>query len=248
MAEPSSAQRPPKTPSGRNQPSTAGPGANGTSRLSCDPAALAPGAQRRSATRNFRPSAKQPRFRPRALTKGRRMLRSGGAQLLLSHYAVGTAAVALPPPPGASECASVSHKLCVECGKMLDASTGYVNSKSRRTGKLYLNSACKPCHNHRTRVVAKLKLKHPRPPAGTPCECCGRVSKLHLDHVHDLSGRNLPGTFPAHASRWLLPCLQTRQLRWWPLVRTPPALRLCIAGTGGVFRASSCLPFAADRL
>ena len=114
------------------------------------------------------------------------MLRSGGAQLLLTHYyAVGTAAVALPPPPGdASECASVYHKLCVECGKMLDSNTGYVNAKSQRTGKLYLNSACRPCHNHRTRVVAKLKLKHPRPPAGTPCECCGRVSKLHLDHSH----------------------------------------------------------------
>ena len=67
---------------------------------------------------------------------------------------------------------------------MLGSSTGYVNSKSQRTGKLYLNSACRPCHNHRTRVVAKLKLKHPRPPAGTPCECCGRVSKLHLDHAH----------------------------------------------------------------
>ena len=114
------------------------------------------------------------------------MLRSGGAQLLLSHYyAVGKAAVALPPPPGASECASVSRKLCVECGKMLDSSTGYVNSKSQRTGKLYLNSACKPCHNHRVQVVAKLKQKHVQPPAGSPCECCGRVSKLFLDHSHD---------------------------------------------------------------
>ena len=113
------------------------------------------------------------------------MLRSGGAQLLLTHYAVGAAAVALPPPPGASECASVSHTLCVECGKMLDSSTGYVNSKSQRTGKLYLNSACRPCHNHRVHVVTKLKQKHPTPPAGTPCECCGRVSKLFLDHCHN---------------------------------------------------------------
>jgi len=115
------------------------------------------------------------------------MLRSGGAQLLLTHYyAVGTAAVALPPPPGdASECAPVAHKLCVECGKMLDSNTGYVNAKSQRTGKLYLNSACRPCHNHRVQVVTKLKQKHVQPPAGTPCECCGRVSKLFLDHSHD---------------------------------------------------------------
>ena len=46
---------------------------------------------------------------------------------------------------------------------MLDSNTGYVNSKVQRTGKLYLNSACRPCHNHRVQVVAKLKLKHPSP-------------------------------------------------------------------------------------
>ena len=79
---------------------------------------------------------------------------------------------------------SVSHKLCVECGKLLDSATGYVNSKSQRTGKLYLNSACRPCHNHRVNVVAKLKQTHPHPPAGAPCECCGRVSKLFLDQTH----------------------------------------------------------------
>ena len=114
----------------------------------------------------------------------RSLLQSSGAQLLLTDFAVGAAAVALPPPPGHTECASVSHKLCVECGKMLDSSTGYVNSKSPRTGKPYLNSACRPCHNHRVTVVKKLKQKHPHPPAGTPCECCGRVSKLFLDHTH----------------------------------------------------------------
>ena len=114
----------------------------------------------------------------------RSLLRSGGAQLLLTDFAAG--ALALPPPPGdASECASVSHKLCVECGKMLDSATGYINSKSQRTGKLYLNSACRPCHNHRVNVVTKLKQKHAQPPACSPCECCGRVSKLFLDHSHD---------------------------------------------------------------
>ena len=162
MAEPSSAQRPQRTPSGHSRPSTDRPGGIGTLKLSCDPVALAPGAQRSSVTRSSRRSVRRPKMRPRALTKGRRMQRgSSSAQL------------------------SVSHKCCVECGKMLDSGTGYVNSKSQRTGKLYLNSACRPCHNHRVRVVAKLKLKHPRPPAGTPCECCGRVSKLFLDHSHD---------------------------------------------------------------
>ena len=68
------------------------------------------------------------------------MLRSGGAQLLLTQYAVGTAAVALPPPPGDTfECAAVSHRLCVECGEKLDIMSGYVSSKSHKTGKHYMN-------------------------------------------------------------------------------------------------------------
>ena len=168
MAEPSSARKRPKTPSGHSRPSTDRPGGIGTLKLSCDPAALAPGAQRRFVTRSFHHSVRRPKMRPRALTKGRRMQRGSSS---------------VSPLRGAQ--LSVSHKLCVECGKMLGASTGYVNSKSQRTGKLYLNSACRPYHNHRVNVVTKLKQKHPRPPAGTPCECCGRVSKLFLDHSHD---------------------------------------------------------------
>ena len=98
--------------------------------------------------------------------------------------AFGTA-VALPPPPGAAESAlPCPPKCCVECGKMLDTMTGYVNGTSKRTGRLYLNSACRPCHNHRVGVVAKLKQKHDHPPAGAPCQCCGRISKLFLDHTH----------------------------------------------------------------
>ena len=75
-------------------------------------------------------------------------------------------------------------KLCVECGGVVTVMTGYVNSRSLKTGKLYMNSACKPCHNHRTEVVRRLKKIHPHPGAGTPCQCCGRVSNLFLDHYH----------------------------------------------------------------
>jgi hypothetical protein len=81
-----------------------------------------------------------------------------------------------------TEC--IDEKCCVECVTMLNSETGYVNGASVRTGKQYLNSACRPCHNHRVSVVAKLKLKHEHPVAGTPCECCGRISKLFLDHTH----------------------------------------------------------------
>jgi hypothetical protein len=89
-----------------------------------------------------------------------------------------------PPPPGDAESAAVSPHCCVECGKMLSVDTGYVNAVSKK-GKLYFNSACRPCQNHRVSVVAKLKQKHPHPPSGSPCECCGRIAKLFLDHAHD---------------------------------------------------------------
>ena len=92
------------------------------------------------------------------------MQRSSVVQLLLTKYAVGTAAaVALPPLPSDTECASVSHKRCVECGKMLIEANSYINARSQRTGKLYLNSACRPCQNQRVNVVAKLKQKHAHP-------------------------------------------------------------------------------------
>ena len=127
-------------------------GEKDTSKHSLSAGKLAPRA-RPPETHSSSPSAKWPRFRPRALRKDCRMT---------------------PPPV----------KLCVECGKILTVMTGYVNSRSLKTGKLYMNSACKPCHNHRTEVYRKLKKIHPHPGAGTPCQCCGRVSKLFLDHCH----------------------------------------------------------------
>ena len=66
-------------------------------------------------------------------------------------------AVAQPPPEINSP--PPDEKLCVDCGKMLNSETGYVNSSSVRTGKQYLNSACRPCHNHRVQVVAKIEAK-----------------------------------------------------------------------------------------
>ena len=29
-----------------------------------------------------------------------------------------------------------------------------------------------------------LKKHHPQPPEGTPCQCCGRIAPLQLDHDH----------------------------------------------------------------
>ena len=66
---------------------------------------------------------------------------------------------------------------------MLDDATGYKTGTSKK-GKTYYVSACRPCHNERVAVVKKLKEKHPPPPPGTPCTCCGAIRKLFCDHQH----------------------------------------------------------------
>ena len=74
---------------------------------------------------------------------------------------------------------------CKECGKGLDE-----ENRSRRynchrkDGSKQMKNLCRPCEYDLVKIVKDLEKKHPRPPAGTPCECCGRVSKLHLDHEH----------------------------------------------------------------
>ena len=59
---------------------------------------------------------------------------------------------------------------------------GYKNGQGKR-GKVWMNSACRPCQIDRVKVVQKLKLKHPHP-TDMKCQCCGRLSKLYLDHEH----------------------------------------------------------------
>jgi hypothetical protein len=43
---------------------------------------------------------------------------------------------------------------------------------------------CRPCQTHLYHVRRELEKQHPRPPSGTPCACCGRISRLNLDHCH----------------------------------------------------------------
>ena len=76
----------------------------------------------------------------------------------------------------------VAAKCCVECGAVLTMENGYKNGQSKK-GVMYLNSACRPCQIDRVKTVQKLKKKHPYPP-DSKCQCCGRVSKLYLDHCH----------------------------------------------------------------
>jgi hypothetical protein len=74
-------------------------------------------------------------------------------------------------------------RACVDCGAVLTLETGYVQ-RTNAKGMIYLHSVCRPCHGHRDVVLRRLRKLHPQPPAGTPCECCGRIGRLCLDHDH----------------------------------------------------------------
>ena len=73
---------------------------------------------------------------------------------------------------------------CRDCGMKLVEGTRVLKETSPKTGKRYYLNRCRPCLTESNRLLRKLKKKHPRPPAGTPCACCGRRDKLLCDHDH----------------------------------------------------------------
>ena len=74
---------------------------------------------------------------------------------------------------------------CKECGKVLDeANRSKRYNCHRKDGSKQMKNMCRPCEYDLVKIVKDLQKKHPRPPPGSPCECCGRIAKLHLDHCH----------------------------------------------------------------
>jgi hypothetical protein len=81
----------------------------------------------------------------------------------------------------------MSSSWCNNCGQILTPETAYVYemlSGKKQIKKAYMENKCKPCNIRENRIRNALEKKHPRPPSGAPCECCGRIDKLHLDHCH----------------------------------------------------------------
>jgi len=74
---------------------------------------------------------------------------------------------------------------CKQCQTSLDRhNCGYTGMHNFATGDRYMDNVCRECKKHQCRVRRRLLEGVPRPPEGTPCACCGRVKKLHLDHDH----------------------------------------------------------------
>jgi hypothetical protein len=89
--------------------------------------------------------------------------------------------VLLQKGPKMSSCGS----WCNQCGVILSVENAYVYemlSGKKGIPKRYLANVCKPCKIEHGKIRYNLEKKHPRPPAGTPCDCCGRIDRLNLDH------------------------------------------------------------------
>ena len=74
-----------------------------------------------------------------------------------------------------------TRMLCKCCGDTLEDANCYMTQVGP---KVYRSNCCRPCKRSSMATIRKLKMVHPRPPVGAPCECCGRIDKLQLDHAH----------------------------------------------------------------
>ena len=74
-----------------------------------------------------------------------------------------------------------TRMLCKCCGDTLEDTNRYL---TRVGAKVYFSNCCRGRKREAMATIRKLKTIYPRPAVGAPCECCGRVDKLQLDHEH----------------------------------------------------------------
>ena len=84
----------------------------------------------------------------------------------------------------------MSQSTCGQCGEIMTVHNRVTKSVSKK-GKQYYMSRCRTCIDESEIILRRLKKENPQPPAGTPCECCGRIDKLFYDHDH--SSKKLRG-------------------------------------------------------
>ena len=73
----------------------------------------------------------------------------------------------------------MGDRVCRRCGEIYPSYVFKITSR-KLSGKIYCKSTCTNCIAEETTTRALRKLHEP-PKA---CECCGRTTKLFLDHCH----------------------------------------------------------------
>ena len=71
--------------------------------------------------------------------------------------------------------------LCKGCQEPLEDGNRYAY---RVNEKVYWSNCCRGCKREQVLITYYLKKLHPKPAPGSPCECCGRIAPLQLDHDH----------------------------------------------------------------
>ena len=77
-------------------------------------------------------------------------------------------------------------KVCRRCASICPEAEFKITGR-KLSGKIYYKSTCANCIAEETSTTRALWRLH-RPPNDAPCECCGRLSRLFLDHCHSTGG------------------------------------------------------------
>ena len=78
----------------------------------------------------------------------------------------------------------MSERVCRRCGEFHPADHFKITSR-KLSGKVYYKSTCAFCVAEESITTRSLRKLH-QPPV--ECECCGRVSRLFVDHNHATGG------------------------------------------------------------
>ena len=73
---------------------------------------------------------------------------------------------------------------CADCGAPITAANERRQHHANKKGEKMLMSTCRVCKRYQMRVLSRLRRQLPPPVSGTPCDCCGRVCRLQVDHDH----------------------------------------------------------------
>ena len=75
-------------------------------------------------------------------------------------------------------------RTCKQCQDELTSDNVAYTGTYNRHNQRYMDNVCRFCKQSQRRNRLNLLNSHPKPAEDTPCDCCGRVRELYLDHDH----------------------------------------------------------------
>ena len=76
----------------------------------------------------------------------------------------------------------MAGKVCTRCEEFCLESKFKITGR-KLSGKVYYKGVCSDCASQETCECRALRKLYP-PTFGAPCDCCGRVRRLFVDHCH----------------------------------------------------------------